>query len=81
VNSENFVTASLRYRERDGTPNVELLSLFGPFCTITSYHTPRPHAFSINISHNSIMWNLFCLVAQLVEALRYKPEGRGFDSR
>jgi len=26
------------------------------------------------------MWGTL-LVAQLVEALRYKPEGRGFDSR
>jgi len=26
------------------------------------------------------MWGGTLLVAQLVEALRYKPEGRGFDS-
>ena len=27
---------------------------------------------------SSALWDV---VAQLVEALRYKPEGRGFDSR
>jgi hypothetical protein len=32
----------------------------------------------------TIMYMLLCVghaVAQLVEALRYKPEGRGFDSQ
>jgi hypothetical protein len=33
-----------------------------------------------NIIRNICTWGKL-LVAQLVEALRYKPEGRGFDSR
>jgi hypothetical protein len=35
--------------------------------------------FTFVVSTNDIWGTL--LVAQLVEALRYKPEGRGFDSR
>jgi len=40
-----------------------------------------------NVSHKSeslmVLLHYSCtlLVAQLVEALRYKPEGRGFDSQ
>ena len=29
----------------------------------------------------NVVWKGGYAVAQLVEALRYKPEGRGFDSR
>jgi hypothetical protein len=36
--------------------------------------------FSFNIL-DAITYKLEYAVAQLVEALRYKPEGRGFDSR
>jgi hypothetical protein len=32
---------------------------------------------TIRLNHNNVMGYA---VAQLVEALRYKPEGRGFDS-
>ena len=39
----------------------------------------------IELSHNGIwgraVWTLGYAVAHLVEALRYKPEGRGFESR
>jgi hypothetical protein len=39
----------------------------------------------VNVIYNFIYMHLFIgstlLVAQLVEALRYKPEGREFDSR
>jgi hypothetical protein len=61
-----------------------------PFTNISSY-------YSTNISLHACLRSLFCnkptiqgyileselkyAVAQLVEALRYKPEGRGFDSR
>jgi hypothetical protein len=38
-----------------------------------------------SVKHNYVsIFNLLAtgrVVAQLVEALRYKPEGRGFDSR
>jgi len=33
-----------------------------------------------NRCHSGGMFNLYYVVAQLVEALRYMPEGRGFDS-
>jgi hypothetical protein len=39
------------------------------------------YAYSYNTVHDtSVMWGTL-LVAQLVEALRYKPEGREFHSR
>jgi hypothetical protein len=33
----------------------------------------------VNLQHYKTKWGTL-LVAQFVEALRYKPEGRGFDS-
>jgi hypothetical protein len=36
--------------------------------------------FFLVVASYSIIWDTL-LVAQLVEALRYKPEGRDFDSR
>jgi hypothetical protein len=42
-------------------------SLFYNYCLFSNY----------NLFYNC---NLFCAVAQLVEVLRYKLEGRGFDS-
>jgi len=48
--------------------------------SITQKHkaiiTPQQHQPLEKMPHY-----LFIGVAQLVEALRYKPEGRGFDSR
>jgi hypothetical protein len=38
------------------------------------------HILTINFNNTAIYWGTL-LVAQLVEALRYMPEGRGFDSR
>jgi hypothetical protein len=35
----------------------------------------------IKVKYHSITGHEGHAVAQLVEALRYKPEGRGFDSR
>jgi hypothetical protein len=43
------------------------------------YSKANKNIFEFNISFNENEGTL--LVAQLVEALRYKPEGRGFDSR
>jgi hypothetical protein len=34
-----------------------------------------------SIERGEFLASLLAAVAQLVEALRYKPEGRGFDSR
>ena len=48
----------------------------------------RKKSFLVSVEPNNIYFNLMWLrvsvehaVAQLVEAVRYKPEGRGFDSR
>jgi hypothetical protein len=39
------------------------------------------HKLAFNMrTYRDIVWGTL-LVAQLVEALRYKPKGRGFDSR
>jgi hypothetical protein len=37
--------------------------------------------FARHITNDSFTFRGTLMVAQLVEALRYKPEGRGFDSR
>jgi hypothetical protein len=57
---------------------------FYPHCaTFTANITPLDlincYSFKINLSYCYI-WSTL-LVAQLVEALRYKPEGHGFDSQ
>jgi hypothetical protein len=44
-----------------------------------STDTGLPSSLSLIYSHYKVSWGY--AVAQLVEALRYKPEGRGFDSR
>jgi len=45
-----------------------------------TYHNVHPTPFTENKCSVSTA-NLEHAVAQLVEALRYKPEGRGFDFR
>ena len=53
--------------------------------TLTSLlHNPVHSTSPLHISQTSILVlssHVFHAVAQFVEALRYKPEGRGFDSR
>jgi hypothetical protein len=43
--------------------------------------TKRIKFLSFTVLTHSIFLNMGHAVAQLVEALRYKPERRGFDSR
>jgi hypothetical protein len=45
--------------------------------TLTKIDTQRLNACSILLNHRDYLGHT---VAHLVEALRYKPEGRGFDS-
>ena len=52
--------------------------MHGDGCSVTSYVTWHTGQSEI-MSHISYFTGY--AVAQLVEALRYKPEGRGFDSR
>ena len=49
------------------------------FCEKVVLSQVQPEA----VKHFALINSLFteCTVQQLVEALRYKPEGRGFDSR
>jgi len=67
---------------------------FDERCSNPGYQVPRATKFAsaapniCGIGFVSPFWHLECwkvrasvAVAQLVEALRYKPEGRGFDSR
>ena len=59
--------------------------LFSIFTVVFVFALPYCSVFQRRSHHNSIFmlpilpWEH--AVAQLVEALRYKPEGRGFDSR
>jgi len=61
----------------------------GPFICMTTHEMPSSsyQTFELLITRNvcpelsSVSLYDTLLVAQLVEALRYKPEGRGFDSR
>jgi len=46
--------------------------------TVSKSDTQRLNACSILLNHRDCLGHA---VAHLVEALRYKPEGRGFDSR
>ena len=45
----------------------------------------RPNLWTVTAKVHTLFWNIWAnwghAVAQLVEALRYKPEGRGFNSR
>jgi hypothetical protein len=58
-----------------------MLDMASNQATTTSRH------FKFSINQSSCYFRLQCpnlgtlLVVQLVEALRYKPEGRGFDTR
>ena len=57
---------------------------FHTFLTSALYKNLRPSLRSSNFNPGKMPHYLFIrgnVVAKLVQALRYKPEGRGFDSR
>jgi hypothetical protein len=49
-----------------------------PAITLSIYHALRKRRTQITNTTPFLLWHA---VAQLVEALHYKSEGRGFDSR
>jgi hypothetical protein len=50
-------------------------------CTLNADVMLMPKCFKTTENHSELHTDKHVKVAQLVEALRYKPEGRGFDSR
>ena len=64
-------------------PHNRFMQIYCSFCpALLSLHKNRnSFGFLFVYSVTSIRINGKYSVAQLVEALRYKPEGRGFDSR
>jgi len=59
--------------------SIIIYSLF-IYLFIVYFRTLRELVIYVGANYGSLPWNRGYAVAQLVEVLRYKPEGRGFDS-
>jgi hypothetical protein len=77
--AENFVLTGIRYPDRPArSKSLSWRTVERCACKNNQQQHTRCHQQLVFLSLNC---NVGPAVAQLVEALRYKPEGRGFDSR